>query len=522
MDTPFIVNGKPFFVLGGQVHNSSSYGLPAMQAAWPALAALKANTAEVPVYWEQVEPQEGVFSFAHLDDIILEARQRDLHLVLLWFATWKNGNMQYAPGWVKADPARFPRVVTPAGNSIWVLSSHAATNMAADRSAFCQLMSHLKDFDGETGTVIAIQIENEPGILGSVRDHSPLAEEEFTGMVPPELINALLETDESPVKETWLEQENEEIVTDWAHAFGDKAGEYFSVWSIAHYIDAIAEAGKEIYNLPMYVNVWLAENGWRRPGSDYPSGGAVSHLVDLWKWAAPHVDLIAPDIYIADSAVYRQVCAAYSRPDNPLFVPESGGFLANAIHLFEAIANHHAIGYAIFGVESLLTADGSVKPNARQAVESFHFVEAALPLIERFHKTGNIYAVGQHEFMTEQLFDFGAYWGMARFQSGDYFNPPDKEERGRGLIFLAGANEFYLVGAGYSLMLKEKAGEIEEFSKPHDRFDGHMTHYLSVEEGHFAADGSWVVDRRRNGDEIGSGLWVTPNTGVVHAVLTNA
>jgi Domain of unknown function (DUF5597)/Beta-galactosidase len=522
MDTPFIVNGQPFFILGGQVHNSSGYGLPAMQAAWPALTALKANTAEVPVYWEQVEPQEGIFTFAHLDDIIQAARQRDLHLVLLWFATWKNGNMQYAPGWVKADPARFPRVVTPAGSTLWVLSSHSAANLDADRRAFCQLISHLKDFDASTGTVIAIQIENEPGILGSVRDHSPQADAEFAGPVPLELINTLFETDDSPVKTAWLLTGPKEKDVAWAAAFGEKAGEYFSAWSIAHYIDAIAAAGKKIYDLPMYVNVWLAENGWRRPGSDYPSGGAASQVVDLWKWAASHIDLIAPDIYITDSRVYRRVRRAYTRPDNPLFVPESGGTPSNSLLMFEAIAQSHAIGYAIFGVESLLAADGSVKPGAKLAVESFRCLASALPLITRFHKTGSIYAVGQHEFMTEQLFDFGAYWGMARFQTGDYFNPPDKEERGRGLIFLAGENEFYLVGAGYSLMLKEKTGEVEEFSKPHDRFDGHMTHYLSVEEGHFAADGSWVVDHRRNGDEVGNGLWVTLNTGVVHAVLTNA
>ena len=520
METPFVVNGSPFFILGGQVHNSSGYDLAAMEAAWPALAALKANTAEVPVYWEQVEPQEGVFTFAHLDAIILAARQRDLHLVLLWFATWKNGNMQYAPAWVKADPARFPRVITPAGNALWVLSSHSTNNMEADRRAFCQLMAHLKEFDAAEHTVIAIQVENEPGILGSARDHGPQAETEFAGPVPQALINALFETDDSPVKTTWLLTGHKEINVDWAAAFGEKAAEYFTIWSIAHYIDAVAAAGKKSYDLPLYVNVWLGENGWRRPGSDYPSGGAVSQVIDLWKWAAPHIDLIAPDIYITDSRVYRQVRRAYTRPDNPLFVPESGASPANALHMFEAVARSHAIGYAIFGIESLLAADGSVQAGARLAVESLQCLAAALPLITRFHTTGSVFAVAQHEFMTEQLFDFGAYVGMARFQVGDYFNPPDTDEPGRGLIFVAGEDEFYVAGAGYSLMLRRKTNEAEEFSKPHDRFDGHMTQFLIVEEGHFAADGSWVVDRRRNGDEIGRGLWVTPATGVVHAVLT--
>jgi len=44
----FSRNGIPFFVLGGQVHNSSAYRLAEMETAWKALDVLKANTAENP------------------------------------------------------------------------------------------------------------------------------------------------------------------------------------------------------------------------------------------------------------------------------------------------------------------------------------------------------------------------------------------------------------------------------------------------------------------------------------------
>ena len=148
MNTPFTLNNEPFFILGGQVHNSSGYGPESMEMAWKALAALRANTAEVPVYWEQVEPQEGVFQFDHLDEIIRGARERGLRLVLLWFATWKNGSMQYAPEWVKNNPERFPRVKTPGGTETWVLSSHFETTRKADETAYCRLLTHLREFDG--------------------------------------------------------------------------------------------------------------------------------------------------------------------------------------------------------------------------------------------------------------------------------------------------------------------------------------------------------------------------------------
>lgn len=199
MKTPFNVNGQPFFILGGQVHNSSGYSSKIMGPAWSALQALRANTAEIPVYWEQLEPREEVFNFDHLDEILLEARERGLRLFLLWFATWKNGSMQYTPEWVKNDAERFPRVKTPGGTETWVLSSHYHETLDADRKAFCHLLQHLKEIDAEYRTVIGIQIENEPGILGSVRDYSETAEVEFHKSIPVELGEASSRLNQGPL-----------------------------------------------------------------------------------------------------------------------------------------------------------------------------------------------------------------------------------------------------------------------------------------------------------------------------------
>jgi hypothetical protein len=69
----FSVDGKPFFPLGGQVHNSSSYMPGGLERAWQALAAIHANTAEIPVYWEQVEPEEGHFDFNSVDAMLTGA-----------------------------------------------------------------------------------------------------------------------------------------------------------------------------------------------------------------------------------------------------------------------------------------------------------------------------------------------------------------------------------------------------------------------------------------------------------------
>ena len=123
----------------------------------------------------------------------------------------------------------------------------------------------------------------------------------------------------------------------WPELFGAAAGELMTAWSIATYIDRLAEAGKAILDIPMYINVWLGEGGWKLPGETYPSGGAVGRVLDIYKWCAPHVDLIAPDIYVADSRGYEAICALYARADNPLFVPESGPGGANAWNMFRCI-----------------------------------------------------------------------------------------------------------------------------------------------------------------------------------------
>ena len=47
--------------------------------------------------------------------------------------------------------------------------------MKADMKAFSALMRHIKSVD-PVHTVIMIQVENEPGAWGSIRDYSPEAE----------------------------------------------------------------------------------------------------------------------------------------------------------------------------------------------------------------------------------------------------------------------------------------------------------------------------------------------------------
>jgi len=120
-----MVDGRPFLILSGQVSNSSGWK-DQLDRAWPIFNKLNANTAEIPVYWEVIEPRQGEFDFTSVDMTIEGARKSNLRLVLLWFATWKNGVMDYVPQRVKQDTARYPRRRNRAGEQIRVLSPISA------------------------------------------------------------------------------------------------------------------------------------------------------------------------------------------------------------------------------------------------------------------------------------------------------------------------------------------------------------------------------------------------------------
>jgi len=105
-----MVDSAPFLMLAAQTNNSANYPA-ALKEVWPSVEKMHANTLGIPVAWEQIEPVEGQFDFSYIDYLVKEAERRNLKVVLLWLATWKNNAPHYAPAWVKLDNKRFPRVV---------------------------------------------------------------------------------------------------------------------------------------------------------------------------------------------------------------------------------------------------------------------------------------------------------------------------------------------------------------------------------------------------------------------------
>jgi hypothetical protein len=484
----FLVDGKPFIMLGGQVGNFSA--LPdRMDRARDAFRAMNLNTVEYPVYWNVIEAEEGKFDFSGFDQILRGVRSQGLRAVLLWFGTWKNGAMDWSPNWVKSDPSRFPRVLDRGGRPIRVLSPHSRATLEADKKAYTTMMKHLREMDETDRTVIMMQVENEPGLLGSPRDYSPEANKLFSGAVPEKLVTALKKKPGA-----------------WKEVFGREAEEAFSAYAVSGYINEVARAGKDVYPLPAYVNVWNGGYGtndnWERfdrPGETYPSGGAVSHMLDLWKANAPAIDAIASDIYHQSPIAYLKILNNYRRPDNPLLIVETGrGIAARAF--FYAMADFSAIGFGPFGVDG---GGAELRPDMAAIAADFRLVKSAIPVITELQGTPRLKAAVEEAGIGARNLIFRNYDLLVRF------NPPGRAPAGtigqpaagastepsaRAMIAELAPDEFLVMGFDSSVEWRPVQGS-----------DYTAAQFLEVGEGVYE-NGVWkttVIGSTSQGDYTG-------------------
>jgi hypothetical protein len=469
--TQLVVDDKPFVILGGELHNSSASSLAYMEPVWPKLVALHLNTVLAVVSWELLEPEEGRFDFALVDGLLAGARQHHLRLVLLWFGSWKNGVSSYIPGWVKRDLARFPRVQPQAGNHVEVLTPLGETSCAADARAFGALMRHLKEVDGTQHTVLMVQVENEVGLLGASRDHSPLAEAAFAQNPPAELLDYFQSHKENLIPEfrRYWEAAGFQTAGTWTEVFGAGADEAFMAWHMARYVGKVAAAGKAQYPLPMYANAWLVQHEGEKAGQ-YPSGGPVSKVLDIWRAAAPALDFLAPDIYLPD---FKAVCASYTRSGNPLFVPEAR---SDPGQVFYALGQHEAMGFCPFGIDSL-SPDHPLK-------DSYQLLAELMPLLVQNQGAGRMIGLLQYKEDSQQVELAGYHLEVSFRREGD--------RSGYGLVVASGPDEFLAAGSGVGIHFSARTP------------GPHHTGILSVEEGRFQ-DGRWIPGRRMNGDEDAGG-----------------
>jgi beta-galactosidase GanA len=528
--TQLIVDGKPFLALSGELRNSSASSVEYMQPIWPKLAAAKLNSVIAGVSWAQIEPQEGKFDFSALDGDLRDARTHNLRLILIWFASWKNGYSSYPPDWVKKDFQRFPRIQIQGGKTIELLSALSDANRDADARAFAALMRHVKEVDGQQHTVIMIQVENEVGVLLDSRDRSEAANKAFDGPVPKELMDYLQQHKDSlapEFRDVWKAAGFKTSGT-WEQVFGKgrpenvevpvrvdsppykqadldsfrqlrwPVDEIFMAWNYARYVNAVTEAGKKEYNIPMYVNNWLQQPNFPWPGV-YPSGGPAPQVHDIWRAGAPSIDILAPDLYLQ---YFAEVCARFTRNGNPLFIPETGAGAEGAAKVLYAFGRYDAIGFSPFGI------DGN-RPPDDDLSSSYDLISQLAPLIVEHQGKGTMSAVLLNQDDPPQKVRLGNHTIEATFRLGYPGEPVTRQVLPpAAAIFIAtGPDEYYVAGKGLILTFSPNT--------PGSEIDGLGT----VEEGTFV-NGRWVPGRQLAGDETTQGQSVSlRNKGIQRVTL---
>lgn len=487
-----VVQGKPFLMFGGELGNSTASTIASMAPVWPKLKKMNLNTVLVPIYWELLEPEEGKFDYKLVDDLIVAARKYDLKMVVLWFGAWKNSMSSHAPSWVKLNPERFPRAKSETGENQEILTPFSDNNLQADLKAYKQLLRHIKGVDAAQQTVILMQPENEIGMLPSARDYHPLANAAFGSAVPQVLMDYLRgrKGQLNPEFEAIWGQNGYKDQGTWEEVFGKglHTDELFMAYYFALYTDKICEAGKRAYALPTYVNAALNRPG-KKPG-EYPSAGPLPHVLDIWKAAAPHIDLYAPDFY---NPQFKQWCDLYTRQGNPLFVPEHNFDNTVAAKALFAFGHYETLGFCPFSIEQIPNAP--LTPKEEKLAKTYDVLRQIKPILDKNRGQQRIEGVLLDKEIKETTFVLGDYEFQARHTYNLGWEPNAKSEEWEpsgAVVVQTGPNEFYYAGFGVSLTFKN-------LKKPFMR-----TGILKTDRGYFQG-GKWIVHQHLNGDQTHQG-----------------
>ena len=507
------VDNKPFVMLSGELHNSTASSIEYLKPVLDNLTALHLNTVISTVSWELTEPEEGRFDFSLVDAQIQEARKRNLRLALIWFGVFKTAHASYVPHWVKANRRRFPpmvlkprperRTLFPLGalsvgeGGVGALTPFGEETLKADIRAFRALMRHIRQVDPQH-TVIMVQVENEPGSFGDSRDRSPLAEAAWSQPVPADLLQFLTQHQWTLLPETqemWNRNGNKTSGT-WPEVFGsdERAEELFMGYYCARFVGELAKAGKAELNLPMFVNAFLVIPGLA-PGQ-YPSGGPVHRLIDIYHAAAPAVDVLSPNAYAPD---FKGTCAQYARGGNPLLIPETGPLAGN---LFWAVGHHATLAWSPFGSIETLDPDG-------QLGNAYKVLSDIMPQLTKWQADGKVDAILVADGEEPQPLTLGGYritlekerrpgppspvTGATPAAAAGPGSTPTVDLRPFAIVVNTAPDEFLFIGAnGVPRFEIGSRGPL------------HVA-VSSKDEGRYE-NGRWIAGRRLNGDEAGQGL----------------
>ena len=263
---------------------------------------------------------------------------------------------------------------------------------------------------------------------------------------------------------------------------------------LGRFIGEVAKAGKAELNIPMYVNAWLGPEPDQDLPGQYPSGGPVARVMDIYRAVAPSLDLIAPDIYIDD---FKGTCALYARSNNPLLIPEARDQVGN---LFWAFGNYGALAWSPFGVEDL-DRNGQVS-------QAYKLLSGMLPQLAEWQRAGKAKGLLVVDGEKPQPALLGGYQiTLVKGRGGaDAPSSADKaallaggvsltsrsmpeDTRPFAIVINSAPDEFIFIGANGSPSFSVNSAGPSRVA------------ISAMDEGRYE-NGKWVPGRRINGDEL--------------------
>lgn len=169
-DSAFILDGKPFQIISGELHYPR---IPreAWRARFKMAKAMGLNTISTYVFWNLHEPEKGQFDFSGNNDIaefVKEAGQEGLWVILrpspYVCAEWEFGGYPY---WLQNEKGLIVRSKEPKYLNEYKQYIQAVGKQLAPLQV------------GHGGNILMVQIENEYGSYGSDKDYLALNENMF-------------------------------------------------------------------------------------------------------------------------------------------------------------------------------------------------------------------------------------------------------------------------------------------------------------------------------------------------------
>jgi hypothetical protein len=213
--------------------------------------------------------------------------------------------------------------------------------------------------------------------------------------------------------------------------------------------------------------------------------------MDVWKAGGPQIDMLSPDIYSEND--YPEFCAKYTRPGNPLFIPETRSGPGTAARALYAFGRHDAIGVSPMGIDRYAQSDNDQTDN-------YDLLTQLAPLMAEHQGKGTMSAVLlRSPDDPPQRIQLGNYTLEVAFLNPQKtLNEPPPQGPVAAIFIAAGPDEYFAAGSGVTIAFSPNTP-----GPPH-------VGLATVEEGTFV-NGRWVPGRVMAGDDDDEGQYVLLN-----------